>query len=248
MVLARQTEGAWMWEVGRVDYVDGVSSGGWLVVVHQTKRDAYRQLPVMPPSPAATSTSSRLRTAIAQYGRLAIAVHIGVSTVSFAGLYLAIRSSIDVEGLLNRVGLLPSPTHPSSAPPTDAAPPSTSHSANSLEREAVLSGSDLSSRGLPDSSSSGIAGRKADPGSSVATREQARAEPSGTGSTGANVAVGNGETTESGGGAAAGLIGSGGALAVAWLCNKALIPVRVPITLALTPPIARFLTARGFRI
>lgn len=37
---------------------------------------------------------------------------------------------------------------------------------------------------------------------------------------------------------------SGGALAVAVLCNKALFPVRVPITLALTPPIARFLARR----
>ncbi|GJP31759.1 hypothetical protein CLOM_g14967 [Closterium sp. NIES-68] len=214
----------------------------------------------MPPSPAATSTSSRLRTAIAQYGRLAVAVHIGVSTVSFAGLYLAIRSSFDVEGLLNRVGLLPSPTHPpSSASPADAAPPPTSHSADSSERNTALSGNDLSSAGLPDSSSS-VAGRKTDPGSSTATREHARAEssgemsgavregPAGAGTTRANVAVGSAGGSESGGAAAAGLIGSGGALAVAWLCNKALIPVRVPITLALTPPIARFLTARGYRI
>ncbi|XP_073106435.1 uncharacterized protein [Elaeis guineensis] len=37
---------------------------------------------------------------------------------------------------------------------------------------------------------------------------------------------------------------SGGALALAILCNKALFPVRVPITIALTPPIARFLARR----
>ncbi|PIA40436.1 hypothetical protein AQUCO_02500262v1 [Aquilegia coerulea] len=37
---------------------------------------------------------------------------------------------------------------------------------------------------------------------------------------------------------------SGGALALAVLCNKALFPVRVPITIALTPPIARFLAKR----
>nr|XP_043626417.1 uncharacterized protein LOC122597897 [Erigeron canadensis] len=37
---------------------------------------------------------------------------------------------------------------------------------------------------------------------------------------------------------------SGGALALAVLCNKALFPVRVPITIALTPPIARFLARR----
>ncbi|ONK64402.1 uncharacterized protein A4U43_C07F25480 [Asparagus officinalis] len=38
---------------------------------------------------------------------------------------------------------------------------------------------------------------------------------------------------------------SGGALALALLCNKALFPVRVPITIALTPPIARFLRRRN---
>ncbi|PON89956.1 hypothetical protein TorRG33x02_142420 [Trema orientale] len=37
---------------------------------------------------------------------------------------------------------------------------------------------------------------------------------------------------------------SGGALALAVLCNKALFPIRVPITVALTPSIARFLARR----
>nr|GEY01960.1 protein FAM210B like [Tanacetum cinerariifolium] len=37
---------------------------------------------------------------------------------------------------------------------------------------------------------------------------------------------------------------SGGALALAVLCNKALFPVRVPITIAVTPSIARFLARR----
>ncbi|XP_021679800.2 uncharacterized protein LOC110664428 isoform X2 [Hevea brasiliensis] len=37
---------------------------------------------------------------------------------------------------------------------------------------------------------------------------------------------------------------TGGALALAVLCNKALFPVRVPITIALTPPVARFLARR----
>ncbi|XP_020582027.1 uncharacterized protein LOC110025738 [Phalaenopsis equestris] len=38
---------------------------------------------------------------------------------------------------------------------------------------------------------------------------------------------------------------SGGALALAILCNKALFPIRVPITIGLTPPIARFLARRN---
>lgn len=37
---------------------------------------------------------------------------------------------------------------------------------------------------------------------------------------------------------------AGGALALAVLCNKALFPIRVPITMALTPPIARLLRQR----
>ncbi|KAK7256321.1 hypothetical protein RIF29_29763 [Crotalaria pallida] len=38
---------------------------------------------------------------------------------------------------------------------------------------------------------------------------------------------------------------AGGAFTLALLCNKALLPVRVPITVALTPPIARFLARRN---
>ncbi|KAH7352735.1 hypothetical protein KP509_19G061200 [Ceratopteris richardii] len=40
------------------------------------------------------------------------------------------------------------------------------------------------------------------------------------------------------------LVSGGSALVLAILCNKALFPVRVPLTMALTPPIARFLTRR----
>jgi hypothetical protein len=38
---------------------------------------------------------------------------------------------------------------------------------------------------------------------------------------------------------------SGGAIALAILYNRALLPVRVPITIALTPPISRALQRRG---
>lgn len=38
--------------------------------------------------------------------------------------------------------------------------------------------------------------------------------------------------------------GGGSTLALAILCNKALFPIRTPITLALTPPVARFLRSR----
>ncbi|KAJ7189936.1 hypothetical protein O6H91_11G107300 [Diphasiastrum complanatum] len=41
------------------------------------------------------------------------------------------------------------------------------------------------------------------------------------------------------------LLGGGGALALAIVCNKALLPVRVPITVLLTPPISRFLARKS---
>jgi len=37
----------------------------------------------------------------------------------------------------------------------------------------------------------------------------------------------------------------GSSLALAFLCNKALFPIRTPITLALTPPVARFLRKKN---
>jgi len=40
-------------------------------------------------------------------------------------------------------------------------------------------------------------------------------------------------------------VSGGGALALAFLCNKALIPVRIPITIALTPAVARLLALRN---
>ncbi|GLJ27466.1 hypothetical protein SUGI_0539010 [Cryptomeria japonica] len=39
------------------------------------------------------------------------------------------------------------------------------------------------------------------------------------------------------------LVSGGGALMLALLCNKVLFPVRVPITIALTPPVAKFLAS-----
>lgn len=40
-------------------------------------------------------------------------------------------------------------------------------------------------------------------------------------------------------------VAGGGALALAFLCNKALMPVRIPITVVLTPPVARLLARRN---
>ena len=41
------------------------------------------------------------------------------------------------------------------------------------------------------------------------------------------------------------LSGSSSTLALAFVCNKALFPIRTPITIALTPTVARFLRRRN---
>ncbi|KAL2650293.1 hypothetical protein R1flu_018421 [Riccia fluitans] len=115
--------------------------------------------------------AGRLKELINKYGKVAIAVHLTVSALSYTSCYVAIKNNVDVKELLQRVGLV-----------------------SSEVRE-------------PDDSKDGpvipkIAGSK--------------------------------------------VLEEGGAFAVAFLCNKALIPVRVPLTVVLTPPIARVWARRRF--
>lgn len=44
------------------------------------------------------------------------------------------------------------------------------------------------------------------------------------------------------------LSGSGSTVALAFLCNKALFPVRTPITIGLTPMVARLLRSRAAKM
>ncbi|KAK4340482.1 hypothetical protein RND71_041944 [Anisodus tanguticus] len=126
----------------------------------------------------------RFRALLKKYGKVALGVHFSVSAASITGLYVAVKNNVDVEAMLEKIGLskekeecdkitnLPSPDGFITEEPFDGAPP------KQRNRTAELAAS------------------------------------------------------------------SGGALAVAVLLNKALFPVRVPITLGLTPPIARFLARR----
>lgn len=124
-------------------------------------------------------TKGRLRELFSKYGKVGLGVHMSVSAISIAGLYVAIENNVDVESLLAKIGL-----H--------------SHSKEVLDEDSGAANEEMQSekqrKGKLDSS----------------------------------------ELLKSG----------GGALALAVLCNKALFPVRVPITIALTPPIARFLARR----
>ncbi|XP_051132966.1 uncharacterized protein C106.07c-like [Andrographis paniculata] len=115
--------------------------------------------------------AARIKQLLKKYGKVGLGVHLSVSAASISGLYVAIKSNIDVETMLEKVGL------------------------PSLSKESH----DHDSASDPP----------------VKNR-----------------------TTEL-------VASSGGALALAVLINKALFPVRVPITLAVTPPLARFLARRN---
>jgi len=124
-------------------------------------------------------TGGRLRELFSKYGKVGLGVHMSVSAISIAGLYVSIQNNVDVESLLARIGL-------------------PSHSKEVLDED-----------------------------SGAAIEEMQSEKPT----------KGKLESSEL-------LTSSGGALALAVLCNKVLFPVRVPITIVLTPPIARFLARR----
>ncbi|CAM6105099.1 unnamed protein product [Calypogeia fissa] len=130
--------------------------------------------------------AGRIRELVSKYGKVALAVHISVSAASFTGCYVAIKNNVDVNDILQRVGLLPNQHHGASE--------------------------------LPD-------------GTVVEKIEKVKEE-----------------VTEKFDHAAVRVLNEGGAFAMAFLCNKALLPVRVPLTVVLTPPIARvWARARVFR-
>ncbi|KAL3637357.1 hypothetical protein CASFOL_019656 [Castilleja foliolosa] len=116
--------------------------------------------------------AGKFKELVKKYGKIGLGVHFSVSAASITGLYVAVKNNVDVEMMLEKVGL------------------------PSLAKEKDTKSSDVPSE-----------------------NERNR-------------------TTEL-------AASSGGALALAVLLNKALFPVRVPITLALTPPIARFLAKRN---
>ncbi|GER35900.1 elongation factor 4 [Striga asiatica] len=128
--------------------------------------------------------AGRFKELLKKYGKVGLGVHVSVSAASITGLYVAVKNNIDVESLLEKVGL------------------------PGLGKE---KGTGKSSDLPPDNLETTI--------DRTVEKERNRT---------AELAA-----------------SSGGALALAVLINKALFPVRVPITLALTPPVARFLARRN---
>ncbi|KAI8028517.1 hypothetical protein LOK49_LG02G03931 [Camellia lanceoleosa] len=137
------------------------------------------------------SVGGRFRELLKKYGKVAVGVHFSVSAASISGLYIAIKSNVDVESMLEKVGF---------------------PAAKQEENEETK---------LPQSNPDGFIFEEME--STVTMMEMKKKNRNRTAELAAS---------------------SGGAFALAVLCNKALFPIRVPITIALTPPVARFLARR----
>ena len=176
--------------------------------------------------------AKRLKELSVKYGKVGIGVHVSISVLSFSTCYLAIRNSVDVESVMQRFGLLKGNQ--------DEQVAAVAHSIEAAEHN-------LESAEHKIEDAFGIHRSQGDPshiqGGLPSTNEGPESQISGVGR-GAQVVLEKvGET----GATSAGLMGGTGAVALAFLCNKALLPLRVPITVAVTPPVWRFFAKRGFK-
>ncbi|KAL8142522.1 hypothetical protein V2J09_015554 [Rumex salicifolius] len=142
----------------------------------------------------------RFKELVRKYGKVALGIHFTISAASFTGLYVAIKNNVDVESMLEKIGV-GATTQPQI------------EQSHSQEQQPPINGGG---------------------GDSVSSGDRIQVD----GSADQQVQKQRNRTAEM-------VASSGGALALAILCNKALFPVRLPITFALTPPIARFLRSRN---
>ncbi|OIT29190.1 PREDICTED: uncharacterized protein LOC109211672 [Nicotiana attenuata] len=139
----------------------------------------------------------RFRELLKKYGKVALGVHFSVSAASITGLYVAVKNNVDVESMLEKVGM------PGLSKKDDEIPKISSQNPQVISADGFVTEEPFHQDGVAPPPPPKQRNRTAELAAS-----------------------------------------SGGALAVAVLLNKALFPVRVPITLGLTPPIARFLARR----
>ncbi|GAB4838545.1 hypothetical protein Ancab_028091 [Ancistrocladus abbreviatus] len=142
----------------------------------------------------AFSRGGRFQELLKKYGKVALGVHLSVSAASITGLYIAIKNNVDIESMLEKVGM-------------GAAKDETRQME---QQQTITSDGDFVTEDR-------VQQQFGFPGDQPKKRNRT-----------AELAA-----------------SSGGALALAVLCNKALFPIRVPITVALTPPIARFFARRN---
>lgn len=62
-----------------------------------------------PPEEPPKTLAGKLRAFFRKYGKLGIAVYLGISAVTFSSIYVALRSGVDVKGLMRKVGVPESP-------------------------------------------------------------------------------------------------------------------------------------------
>ena len=167
------------------------------------------------------SAGGRIRELFAKYGKVAIAVHLSVSGISISAFYVAIKNNVDVEGVLNRIGLLGKDEIEEAA---------------HRERPEVEKSDDVRN------SREAIKNEQYRYGSfdgDVGTKNESMKKEDAV-----VVVVDDGDSDKNSNVKKSALISGGSALVLAILCNKAMFPVRVPLTFALTPPVARFLARR----
>ncbi|XP_051144485.1 uncharacterized protein LOC127260678 [Andrographis paniculata] len=134
--------------------------------------------------------AGKFKELLMKYGKVGLGVHCSISAASITGLYIAIKSNVDVESLLQKLGM------------------------HSLDKYKDAAANQEASEYV-ETTTTTASGSVNDPAAQARNRT-------------AELAASN-----------------GGALALALLINKALFPVRVPATLALTRPVARFLVKRN---
>ncbi|MCD7456482.1 hypothetical protein HAX54_031920 [Datura stramonium] len=142
----------------------------------------------------------RFRELLKKYGKVALGVHFSVSAASITGLYVAVKNNVDVEAMLEKIGM-PGLSKEEGGGGGDKNPNLPQQNPQVINADGFVIEEPFNQDGV-----------------AAAPKQRNRT---------AELAA-----------------SSGGALAVAVLLNKALFPVRVPITLGLTPPIARFLARR----
>ena len=171
------------------------------------------------------SAGGRIRELFAKYGKVAIAVHLSVSGISISAFYVAIKNNVDVEGVLNRIGLLGK----------DEIEEASHRERPELEKSDGV----RNPREATRSEHYRYGGFDGD-GDVRGKNESMKKE---------DVVVvvdddDDGDSDKNSNVKKSALISGGSALVLAILCNKAMFPVRVPLTFALTPPVARFLARR----
>ena len=68
-------------------------------------RSLSSNAPETPQQPGPLSVKERLTAFFKQYGKLGLAVYIGIGGTTFGGIYLALKAGVDVKALATRIGI-----------------------------------------------------------------------------------------------------------------------------------------------